>query len=104
MGGSIIWKLHSIGFLRALRRSHQAANHHPPLHTLYPNPAFAFIRQNRYVNGFSGPNPGQVGPQGEVPDEPQASGEIPRSAAWSPTMFKMLESAATTFASILILA
>ena len=58
----------------------------------------------RYVNGLSGNTPGQIAPPSEGINERQAPNEIPVTSKWMPTAFKMFESAATTLASILVLA
>ena len=47
--------------------------------------------------------PGQFEPQGEDAEEHLRTERTSTRSSWSPTLFKMLESAATTFASILIL-
>lgn len=62
-------------------------------------------RIRSYVNGSGeGPNPIQVGPQAGDTEKPLKAGRERAASKWSPTVFKMFESAATTFASILVLA
>ena len=59
--------------------------------------------RRRYLNsGSVGPSPGQAGFQEE--ETAQGSEAKPSSSRWGPTFFKMAESAATTLASILVLA
>lgn len=61
------------------------------------------VKTKRCVNGFSGPSPGQVGPEADDAEEnPRAEKDTPR-LRWAPTVIKMFESSATTFASILVL-
>ena len=57
----------------------------------------------RSLNGGpSPPTPGQVGPQVDATDE-SGSTESNASSKWKGTLFKMFESSATTFASLLVL-
>ena len=61
------------------------------------------LSSRHYAGGFGGPTPGQIDLQAEDAEEStQSERKTPRSN-WSPTLFKMFESAATTFASILVL-
>lgn len=86
------------------RASHLNTRVHPIFISQLPS-STPFLRARvRYVNGFSGPGPGQVGPQGEVVESSYADERPVPTSKWSPTFFKMFESAATTFASILVLA
>ncbi len=61
------------------------------------------LNSRRYVNGFSGPSPGQVGPQGDDAEEPPYARKGTPRLKLVPTLIKMFESSATTFASILVL-
>lgn len=61
------------------------------------------LRSRRYVGGIGGPTPGQIEPQGEDAEERTQPDPKKTRSSWSPTLFKMFESAATTFASILVL-
>lgn len=57
----------------------------------------------RNVSGYNGPQiPGQIGQNPETVgnDEPEKVGQ---SSNWSPTLFKMFESAATTIVSLMVL-
>lgn len=64
----------------------------------------SFCRPSRhYAGGIGGPMPGQFEPQGEDAEEQLRNERKSSRSSWSPTLFKMLESAATTFASILVL-
>ena len=97
---------------------------HPFLRSLAParrqyslrtgNAAFnSFARYSlsrRYTSNFSGPSlPGQIGPLNSEEngnsegrkESPSKDGE--KVYKWSQTLFKMFESAATTFASIVVL-
>ena len=58
----------------------------------------------RYAGGVGGPTPGQIDIE-ETDAEDHTQPERKQiSKGWSPSLFRMLESAATTFASILVLA
>lgn len=60
-------------------------------------------RARRHYNGIGGsPTPGQVETQAEDADE-SASKSHQHGHKWSPTVFKMFESALTTLASLLVL-
>lgn len=61
------------------------------------------LRARRYAGGFGGPTPGQIEVQGENAEEYTQTERKKTRYSWSPTFFKMFESAATTFASILVL-
>ena len=56
-----------------------------------------------YAGGIGGPTPGQLEQQGEDAEEDIQNERKFIRSSWNPTLFKMLESAATTFASILVL-
>lgn len=95
----------SVRFVQSFRTSHAAARIYPVLLTPLPKSSSLSRKQERYINGFSGPSPGQVGPsQSEDVEELDKSRVPPSESQWKPTLFKMFESAATTFASILVLA
>ena len=94
----------SVRLVHFCRASPQIAKFHPFLNSRFPTSTRVFRLVERYVNGFSGPSPGQIGPQGEEADAADADEKSPPTSRWSPTFFKMFESAATTFASILVLA
>ena len=66
-------------------------------------PAIATRLERRYVNGSVGPSPGQFGPQGENIEDPTETENNKSTSKWGPTLFKMFESAATTFASLFVL-
>ena len=57
----------------------------------------------RYAGGLGGPTPGQIDLQGQDAKEYTQTERRKTWSSWSPTLFKMLESAATTFATILVL-
>ena len=66
-------------------------------------PRLLLLRISRSYSGIPGPpTPGQVSPQNDEVDEPQPEGS-PNASKWAETLFKMFESAATTFASLLVL-
>ena len=91
-------------FDRALTSRHDLI-FHPLVLTCSPRSSTSIFKNIRYVNGFSGPSPGQPGTQGEEAEEPKGGEKNSSTPSWrSSTMFKMFESAATTFASILVLA
>ena len=57
----------------------------------------------RFLNGSPcPPSPGQVGPQDDANDGPNPN-DFDFSSKWKGTLFRMFESSATTFASLLIL-
>lgn len=56
-----------------------------------------------YANAIGGPTAGQLEPQAEVAEETMQNERNINRSSRNPTLFKMLESAATTFASILVL-
>lgn len=66
-------------------------------------PSIAIRLERHYVNGSIGPSPGQIGPQGEDTEESTKIGYNKSTSKWGPTLFKMFESAATTFASLFVL-
>lgn len=66
-------------------------------------PLIAIRLERRHVNGSVGPSPGQLGSQGEDAEEPTKIEYSKPTSKWGPTLFKMLESAATTFASLFVL-
>ena len=66
-------------------------------------PSIAIRLERRCINGSVGPLPGQFGPQREDIEESTKSEYNKPTSKWSPTLFKMFESAATTFASLFIL-
>lgn len=57
----------------------------------------------RNAGSVGGPSPGQIELQGEDAEEYAQSAGKKTQSSWSPTLFKMFESAATTLASILVL-
>ena len=62
--------------------------------------------RNRYLNGVGGPPsplPGQIQQDEEGKNEPIKSKPGQKPSRWTPTLFRMFESAATTLASILVL-
>ena len=61
------------------------------------------LPSRRYVGSIGGPTPGQIELQGEDAEEYTQIGPRKTRSSWSPTLFKMFESAATTFASIIVL-
>ena len=66
-----------------------------------PYVAYRSRRYSSFSNGSVGSNVGGLGSQGE---EDVKSPQVDQSRGWGPTFFKMFESAATTMASILVLA
>ena len=68
-----------------------------------PQRPSAIRLERRYVNGSVGPTPGQFGSQEEDTEEQTKSEYLKSTSKWGPTLFKMLESAATTFASLFVL-
>lgn len=102
-------QLRSQPFLRSLassRRQYPRCNGKSTLHTFSPYPV-----SRRSASNFSGPSlPGQIGPlNNEENENNEESKEGPSQKArepiykWSQTLFKMFESAATTFVSIMVL-
>ena len=61
------------------------------------------LHSRRYAGGIGGPAPGQIDLQGEDAEASTQNEPKETRSNWSPTLFKMFESAATTFASILVL-
>ena len=57
----------------------------------------------RYAGGIGGPTPGQIDIQETDGEDSRQTERKKTSTSWNPSLFKMLESAATTFASILVL-
>ena len=69
-----------------------------------PPTRISFCRPSRtYAGSIGGPTPGQLELQGEDAEEPMQNERKFSRSSWIPTLFKMFESAATTFASILVL-
>ena len=66
-------------------------------------PSIAIRLERRHVNGSVGPSPGQIGPQESDTEEPSKIEYNKPTSKWGPTLFKMLECAATTFASLFVL-
>lgn len=66
-------------------------------------PSRATRLERRYVNGSVGPFPGQLGPQEEDAEDSTKTENNKSTPKWGPTLFKMFESAATTFASLFVL-
>ena len=62
------------------------------------------MRNIRYASGLNDANTGRIGSMSEEAEDAQGSEQTPRPSKWSPMVFKMLESAATTFTSVLVLA
>lgn len=62
-----------------------------------------YSKSIRYASGLVGANSDKTGSMGEEAEDTQESNETPHER-WSPMVFKMLESAATTFTSVLVLA
>lgn len=67
----------------------------------------ASYRHKRYGSSYGGlPLPGQVGPPLEVAEEVEEKSpprEDEQTLKWKVALFKMIESAATTFMSIMVL-
>lgn len=61
------------------------------------------VHFRRYANGVGRATPGQIDLQGKYAEEYAPTERRKTSSNWSPTLFKMFESAATTLASILVL-
>ena len=66
-------------------------------------PSIAIKVERRYVNGPVGPATAQSGLQREDTEEPIKIEHNKSTSQWGPILFKMLESAATTFASLFVL-
>ncbi len=96
--------LRSMTLLRSSYFLHQPARVNPILVIPLSKSKKVFPENRRSVNGLSGPSPGQIERQTDEAEEAQGSKESPPNLKWGPTVFKMFESAATTFASILVLA
>ncbi|KAL8873337.1 MAG: hypothetical protein Q9174_001175 [Haloplaca sp. 1 TL-2023] len=69
---------------------------------------FALLRQKRLINGYGGgpqlPGPGTSQPEPEEPESESKGARInDPPPSWKPTLFKMLESAATTMVSLFVL-
>ncbi len=60
------------------------------------------LPSRHYASDIGGPTPGQIDLRGDGEERTQTGQKNTRSN-WSPTLFKMFESSATTFASILVL-
>ena len=60
-------------------------------------------RSRRYAGGIGGSTPGQIDLQEEDAEDNTQTKRKRTSTSWSPSLFRMFESAATTFASILVL-
>ena len=60
-------------------------------------------RSRRYVGGIGASTPGQIDIQEEDAVDNTKTGRKKTSTSWSPSLVRMIESAATTFASILVL-
>ena len=85
------------------RHSHQLGKYPLLCFGNFQRPSIAIRVERRHVNGPVGPAPGQFGLQGEDTEEPTKIEYNESSSQWGPTLFKMLESAATTFASLFVL-
>lgn len=58
----------------------------------------------RHINGYGGqPLPGQIGPSSADTEETIKPDKVEEPSKWSPTLFKMFESAATTIVSLMVL-
>ena len=66
-------------------------------------PCVAVRLEIRHINGSIGPSPSRFGPQEEETEETAKTGNNKSTSKWGPTLFKMFESAATTFASLFVL-
>ena len=66
-------------------------------------PFIAVRLERRHINGSVGPSPSQLGPQEEDTEESTKTENNKSTSKWAPTLFKMFESAATTFASLFVL-
>ncbi len=84
------------------RHSYQAGKFHLLLGD-FQRPSIAIRVERRHVNGSVGPSPGQFGPQGEDTEKTTKIEDNKPTSKWGPTIFKMFESAATTFASLFVL-
>ena len=99
-----MFPLRSTYFIRASHSSSRTTKFHVFLVSPLSTTASRSEKNRRYINGLSGNTTGQIGPEREEVHESQESRDIPVSSKWMPTAFKMFESAATTLASILVLA
>ena len=62
------------------------------------------LTPTRYSSGYGGPPmPNQIGPQNTEIEEDTTQEKTDRASDWSPTLFKMFESAATTIVSLVVL-
>lgn len=61
------------------------------------------LHSRRYASDIGGPTAGQIDLQGKDVNEDTQTEQRNARFNWSPTLFKMFETAATTFASILVL-
>lgn len=66
-------------------------------------PSIAIRLERRHVNGSIGPSPSRFGPQEEDTEDTTKTEYNKSPSNWGPTLFKMFESAATTFASLFVL-
>ena len=69
---------------------------------------FALLRQKRLINGYGGgpqlPGPGTPQPESEEPESESKGARMnDPPPSWKPTLFKMIESAATTMVSLFVL-
>lgn len=94
----------SVRLVFSYRASQPTTKFRPILRSRFPTSTLIFPTNERHVNGFSGPGPGQIGPQDEEGNGSDADHRLTPTTRWSPTFFKIFESAATTFVSILVLA
>lgn len=88
------------------RRSQQYIKFYPLLGLVRarsPTSTSLCLHSRRNAGSIGGPSPGQIELQGKDAEEYiQSEGKKARSS-WSPTLFKIFESAATAFVSILVL-
>ena len=89
----------------AFKRYHQQSIAFYSFRRGYSPSRKSFCQQSRhYAGAIGGPStPGQIDLQGEDAEGQARTGPKNTQSSWRPTLFKMFESAATTFASILVL-
>lgn len=94
--------LRSIIQIRTLHKSWAFGPAHRP-RISHVSPVLS--KGERRINGLVGPSPRQEGFQGEEEAEASKDSKSAKTGSeWNPTFLKMFESAATTLASIVVLA
>ena len=97
------FRLHSGIFQRHIWKNIELYCPLRPDGTIFSTRILIIQRSRRYAGGIGGPTPGQIDVQ-ETDAEDHTQTELKKTpSSWSPSLLRMFESAATTFASILVL-